>query len=114
MDSSRIVDAFVIVLASAGAFFFIGGTIGLLRCPDLYSRLHPATKCDTLGSCLITIALALRIGLDLALFKLLAIILLLLVTSATAGHAIARSAFKSGIVPWHKEGVSPLPWEGLE
>lgn len=97
------------VFALVGVVFFIGGTVGLLRCPDLYSRLHPATKCDTVGACSITLALALQTGLDMAVFKLIAVVFLLLLTSAPSGHAIGRSAFKSRVVPWHKRGVRPWP-----
>lgn len=110
--SNVIVNALTVAFGLTGVLFFIGGTVGLLRCPDLYSRLHPATKCDTVGSCSITIALALQIGLDLALFKIMVVILLLLITSAPSGHAIGRSALKTGVMPWHKKGVIPWPLKG--
>lgn len=109
---SLVIDVLSVIFGLAGVLFFVGGTVGLLRCPDLYSRLHPATKCDTVGACSIALALALQIGLDLALFKLILIMFLLLVTSAPSGHAIGRSAFKTGVVPWHKKGVVPWPLEG--
>ncbi len=93
-------DVFVIVLSVLGVVFFLGGTIGLVRCPDLYSRLHPATKCDTLGACSITLALSLDAGFDIAVLKLVLVILLLLLTSAPSGHSIGRSAFLRGIPAW--------------
>ena len=110
--SNVIKDTLTVIFGLTGTLFFIGGTVGLLRCPDLYSRLHPATKCDTVGSVSITIALALQIGLDMALFKILVVVLLLLVTSAPSGHAIGRSAFKTKVMPWHKKGVVPWPLKG--
>lgn len=103
-----------ILFCSIGTFFFIAGTTGLLRCPDLYSRLHPATKCDTLGSCSIVLALSIHLGLDLTVFKLIAIVFLLLLTSAPSGHAIGRCALMTGVVPWHKQGVEPIPEGGLK
>lgn len=110
--SNVVKDTLTVIFGLTGVLFFIGGTVGLLRCPDLYSRLHPATKCDTVGSISITVALALQIGLDMALFKILVVIFLLLMTSAPSGHAIGRSAFMNGVMPWHKKGVTPWPLEG--
>jgi multicomponent Na+:H+ antiporter subunit G len=107
-------DVLTVIFAAVGACFFIGGTVGLLRCPDLYSRLHPATKCDTVGAISIIVAMAIQIGLDMAVLKLLVVISLLLLTSAPSGHAIGRSAFKNGVVPWHEEGVKPWPIEGVD
>lgn len=102
-------DAFIVLFSLTGLFFFVGGTVGLLRCPDLYARLHPSTKCDTLGACSVILALCLRAGLSFPVLKLLAIAFFLLLSSATCGHAIGRSAFRSGVVPWHKPGVKPWP-----
>lgn len=110
--STMVKDTLTVIFGLTGVLFFIGGTVGLLRCPDLYSRLHPATKCDTIGSISIAIALAFQIGLDMALFKILVVIFLLFMTSAPSGHAIGRSAFMNGVMPWHKKGVVPWPLEG--
>lgn len=96
-------DVLVLALFAIGFMFFVGGTVGLLRCPDLYARLHPATKCDTLGACSITLALSIEAGFDFAVLKLVLVIFLLLLTSAPSGHAIGRSAWLSGIRPWTKE-----------
>ena len=95
-------DILVVLFCCVGMLFFLGGTVGLLRCPDLYSRLHPATKCDTMGACSITFALSLESGPSVAVIKLVLVIFLLLLTSAPSGHAIARSAFMSGIEPARK------------
>ncbi|MBN2169125.1 MAG: monovalent cation/H(+) antiporter subunit G [Actinobacteria bacterium] len=102
----------IILFSAIGIVFFIGGTVGILRFPDLYSRLHPSTKCDTLGACSIIIALCIYSGLSADTLKLALIIFFLLLSSATCGHAIGRSALKHDIVPWHKPDVKPLPIEG--
>jgi multicomponent Na+:H+ antiporter subunit G len=94
---SLINDIFVVLFSVIGVVFFLGGTIGLIRCPDLYSRLHPATKCDTLGACSIALALSLDAGFDIAVIKLVLVIFILLLTSAPSGHSIGRSAFLRGI-----------------
>lgn len=106
-----LLDALVVLLCCTGIVFFVGGTVGLLRCPDLYARLHPSTKCDTLGACSVVLALILRAGSSFIILKLLAVVFFLMLSSAVCGHAIGRSAFRSGIVPWHKPGVEPLPPE---
>lgn len=102
-------DVFIVLFSLTGVFFFIGGTVGLLRCPDLYARLHPSTKCDTLGACSIVLALIVHAGFSFVTLKLVAVVFFLLLSSATCGHAIGRSALKSRIVPWHKPGVKPWP-----
>lgn len=77
-------------LLLAGMFFFISGTLGVLRFPDVYSRLHAVTKADTLGLGLLATGLALRSdGWQPALLMLL-IWLLVMVSSATACQLLAR------------------------
>lgn len=95
-----IVISLTIILASIGVFFFTVGTIGLLRFPDVYTRLHPATKCDTLGMGSILLALAIYEGFSIDAIKLLIIAFIIMIESPTAGHAIARAAYKMGIKPW--------------
>lgn len=73
-----------------GMFFFIAGTLGVLRFPDIYSRLHAVTKADTLGLGLLAIGLALRSdGWQPALLMLL-IWLLVMVSGATTCQLLAR------------------------
>ncbi len=84
----------------AGAGFFLAGTVGLLRFPDVYCRLHALTKADNLGLGLMVIGLALQAdslaqGLKLALVWLLA-----LFASATVSYLVARRALRRDIKPW--------------
>ncbi len=88
----------------AGVFFFAVGVAGLLRFPDIYSRLHATTKCDTLGAGLILIGLAIQGTADVAL-KLVIIIVLLWICNPTAAHVIARASLLSGI-PQVKESFN--------
>ncbi len=90
-------------LCCMGTFFFILGTAGLLRMPDLFSRLHPATKCDTLGACSVIIGMAVYSGWSWDLVKLVLIACFVLLSSATCGHAIGRSALRGGIGYWRKD-----------
>jgi len=91
-------------LLLVGAFFFFAGTVGLLRFPDVYSRLHALAKADNLGLGCVLLALALQAESIAAALKLLLIWPLVLAASAGVGFAIARRAHTLGIAPWRKEG----------
>ena len=90
-------------LLLVGAFFFFAGTVGLLRFPDVYSRLHALAKADNLGLGCIVFGLALQADSIAAALKLLLIWPLVMAASAGIGFAIARRADKLGIKPWRKE-----------
>ncbi len=90
-------------LCVTGAIFFIIGTTGLLRLPDLYTRIHVCSKCDTLGGCSVLLGMAVYSGISFAALKLVLIVLFLLLSSATCGHAIGRSAFVRGMPVWRRE-----------
>jgi multicomponent Na+:H+ antiporter subunit G len=87
-------------LLLAGAGFFFAGTIGLLRFPDVYSRLHALAKADNLGLGLVLIGLAMQADSLAAALKLLLIWPLVLAASAAVSFAIARRARRLGIEPW--------------
>lgn len=91
-------------LLVVGAFFFFAGTVGLLRFPDVYSRLHALAKADNLGLGCVLLGLALQADSFAAALKLLLIWLLVLAASASVGFAIARRAHALGIHPWQKGG----------
>jgi len=80
------------ILILAGMFFYLAGSIGLLRLPDLYSRLHALTKADNLGLGLLIAGVALHSQNLLIMLKLLLIWLAVLAASATSAHLIARQA----------------------
>lgn len=84
-----------ITLVSLGGFFFLAGTVGLLRFPDVFSRLHALTKTDNLGLGFIVLGLAWESGSLLATFKLVLVWLLALLASAVSCHLIARHALRS-------------------
>ena len=87
-----VLDMVTIIAVSAGAFFFLAGTVGLLRFPDALTRLHALTKADNLGLGFVVVGLlpqtdSLRDGL-----KLISIWLLVLLAGATVSQLIARTA----------------------
>jgi multicomponent Na+:H+ antiporter subunit G len=83
----------------ASAFFFVAGTVGLLRFPDLHTRLHALAKADNLGLGLAVAGLALRSGSVAVAVKLLLVWLLALLASATACHLLARAARRASVPP---------------
>lgn len=97
----HIVSVFFIL---AGTFFFFSGTIGFLRFPDFYTRMHATGKCDTLGALFSLTGIALYAGFSLTGLKILLIAVLVFFTNPTATHALLRGAFDSGVRPWTKDG----------
>ncbi len=87
-----------IIFLIVGLFFLLVATVGLLRLPDVYNRLHATTKCDTLGAGLVLLSLALQSEAAVAA-RLTLLIVFILVTNPTAAHVIARAAYTTGIRP---------------
>ena len=80
------------LLAVTGGFFLLTGSIGLLRMPDFFTRVHAASLIDSLGALLILAALAIYNGWELASVKIAMIMIGLLITSPTAIHAMCKTA----------------------
>ena len=92
-------DIMTIVAVSAGAFFFLAGTVGLLRFPDTLTRLHALTKADNLGLGLLVLGLlpqaeSLRDGI-----KLICVWIIVLLAGATVSQLIAYAARREGARP---------------
>ncbi len=95
-------DALSFVLLVAGVSFFVAGTVGMLRFPDVYTRLHALTKVDNLGLGLIVLGLVGHSPSWTIAVKLLLIWVLAMLASATSGYLVARTALRAGIPPWRK------------
>lgn len=89
-----------LALILGGVFFFLAGTVGLLRFPDVYTRLHALTKADCLGLGLVALGLAVEAESLGAALRLLLTWGLVLVASATSAHLVARGAEARGVTPW--------------
>ncbi len=102
----------VTIMLAAGLFFFAVGTLGVLRFPDFYTRLHAAGKCDTFAAILTLAALALfnlqefSVENLLVSLKIMAIAVFVFVASPTATHALTEAALIVGVEPWEKKGKS--------
>ena len=88
-------NVFTIAAVSFGAFFFLAGTVGLLRFPDTLTRLHALTKADNLGLGLIMLGLLPHVAWPFGALKLIAVWVLVLVASASASRLIARKVHGS-------------------
>ena len=87
---SVLLDTFTVFAVSAGIFFFIAGTCGLLRFPDTLTRLHALTKADNLGLGLVVLGLLPRAGSASAGLKLVCIWLLALLAGVTVSQLTGR------------------------
>jgi len=86
-----------------GLVFIFFGTLGIIRFPDIYTRLQTSSKCDAAGAVALLVGLMMREGLDSLSLRILIILMFLLLTNPVASHAIARSAAIRGIKPWRKK-----------
>lgn len=94
-----VLDLVVGVLLVTGASFCFVAALGLLRLPDLYTRMHAASKAGALGSGLMLIAVAF-FSLDLAITtRAVAGVVFLLLTTPISAHLLARSAYFRGYKP---------------
>jgi multicomponent Na+:H+ antiporter subunit G len=84
-------DALTILAIGAGLFFFLAGTVGLLRFPDALSRLHALTKADNVGLGLIAVGLLFQSAGLLAALKLIVVWLLALLAGAAVTQLVART-----------------------
>jgi len=98
-----------LLLVSGGAFSCIAG-LGLVRMPDVYIRMHAATKAGTLGAGLILAAVAVHFADVGVAIRALAAVAFLLITAPVAAHMIGRAAYRTGVPLW--EGSIVDEWEG--
>jgi len=85
-------EVIAITLITVGLMFFIAGSIGLLRLPDLYSRLHALTKADNVGLGMMILGIIIISGDLLISLKLILVWVLVLASSAASAHLIAQRA----------------------
>ena len=95
-------DYLAAALLITGGVFFLAGTLGLLRFPDVYTRLHALTKADNVGLGLIIAGLAVQVESWAVVGKLLLIWVLVLLAGASVAHLVARGALQRGIQMWRR------------
>ena len=86
----------------AGVFFQAVAALGVVRMPDVYTRLHAVSKAETLGMLLTLVGIGLSTGLSLTTVKVAFVASFLLLATPTATHAITRAALRLGVPPWQR------------
>lgn len=94
-----IIEIISYIFISLGLFFMLTGAIGIVRMPDFFSRLHPAGMVDSIGAPLIFLGIILQEGFSFFSGKIVLLAIFMFITSPTASHAIAKSAFLCGLKP---------------
>ncbi len=87
------------VLILLGSFFTIVGAVGMVRMPEIFTRMHAASVIDTLGVGLLIAGLALQAGLSLVTLKLIFVLGLFLITGPVITHALAQACLHEGVEP---------------
>jgi multicomponent Na+:H+ antiporter subunit G len=89
-----VLDIIIILFISSGMFFFFVGVVGLLRMPNVFTRMHATTKCDTMGAGLVFAGLIMWQGVSFISANILLILIFVWITNPTAAHAIAKAAYQ--------------------
>jgi len=100
------------VLILLGSFFTVVGMLGLLRMPELFTRMHAASVMETLGAGFLILGMIVQAGVGLVSLKLLFILLLLLLTAPVVTHALAQAALHERVRPVLSEDRRPQDGEG--
>lgn len=91
-----------------GATFMLLSAVGILRMPDLYTRMSATSKAASLGSGLMLVAVAVHFNSVMMTTRALATILFIFLTVPVAAHVIGRAAYQFGVPLWHKTGRDDL------
>jgi multicomponent Na+:H+ antiporter subunit G len=94
---SAVADVAALALAVLGTTLMLVAGIGLLRMPDLLTRMHASSKAGTLGATLVLAGVAVRSGRLSVVLTVVLIVLFLFLTAPVAAHMIARAAYRSGV-----------------
>ena len=88
-----------VVLVSAGIFFMLVGSVGIIRLPDFFSRTHAVSTSDTLGMLLAIIGIIIYEGFTLSSLKLALVVVFIALANPIGTHALGRAAFRKGVKP---------------
>ena len=95
-------EALIIFFLFFGAVMTLVAAIGCLRLPDVYTRMHAATKSGTLGVMGMVLALMIEAGTLSVSIRGVLVILFFLLTAPVAAHMIGRAAYRSGVPLWSR------------
>lgn len=94
-----VLDVLSWICILGGAFFALAGAVGVLRLPDVFTRLHASGMTDTMGAGLILLGLMFQGGVSLVTAKLVLVLLFLWLTSPISTHALSKAALHQGVRP---------------
>ncbi len=101
---AQVLSVLVWALLLSGAFFLVTGALGMVRLPDVFTRMHAAGMADTMGAGLILVGLCVHSGVNLVTLRLLLVLAFLWFTSPIATHALAKAALSGGAEPYTLAG----------
>lgn len=96
------------ILLIVGAGFALVATLGILRLPDIYSRMHAASKAGTVGSGAMLIALAVFAEEPATTLRALAAVAFVMLTAPVSAHLLAKSAYSAGYRLWDKSVIDDM------
>ena len=99
MNLDLLIDAASWITLSLGSVFFVVGAIGIVRMPDVFTRMHAASVTETLGAGLMFVGMILQAGFTIVTLKLLMLMALLYITGPVVTHALAQAALAAGLEP---------------
>lgn len=86
-------------MGSIGVLAMLLAGLGLLRMPDLYTRLHVASKASTLGVLMLSATAAVRFGDSSVTWRVVALVVFVFLTVPVAAHMLAKASYRAGIKP---------------
>jgi multicomponent Na+:H+ antiporter subunit G len=93
-------EIIVSVLLLAGASFMVLAAVGVLRLPDLPTRMHATTKAGAMGAMLTMAGVAFHFGDGVVVARAIAIVVFIVLTAPVAAHVIGRAGYFTGIQLW--------------
>lgn len=109
LNGGIVLQAMSILLILVGTLFFLAGTLGLLRFPDIYTRLHALTKADNVGLGFVVFGLVLQADSLTSALLLILIWLLVMLAGASGGQLVAEAALHHNIPAWTKSSEEKKP-----
>ena len=91
---SIVLESLAILFIAGGLFFYLVGVVGLIRLPDVFTRMHATTKCDTLGAGLLFLGLIIWQGFTIFSLEIALILAFIWLTNPTAAHYIAKAEYE--------------------
>ena len=109
-----ILEIVIVFFLVTGSLFIFVAALGLVRFPDLYTRMHAASKSISLGIGCMLIGTIFHFATLLVLLKAIAVILFIFLTMPIASHMISRVAYRRGVPVWGKTKVDQMGQESIK